>query len=82
MDVQEPTQASSTMSGGQSSSQSTHDTFVGEDDDQEEIGPSQLQDAPLTQPSQTPGPRKRRPAKRFTPGTDALGKGKAKSRKK
>jgi hypothetical protein len=49
---------------------------------QEEIGPSQLQDAPTTQPSQLT-PRRRRPRDPYTPGTDALGaKGKVKTRRK
>jgi hypothetical protein len=49
---------------------------------QEEIGPSQLQDAPTTQPSQLT-PRRRRPRDPYTPGTDALGaKGKGKTRRK
>ena len=49
---------------------------------QEEIGPSQLQDAPTTQLSQLT-PRRRCPRDPYTPGTDALGaKGKGKTRKK
>lgn len=45
-------------------------------------GPSQLQDAPTTQPSQLT-PRRRRPRDPYTPGTDALGaKGKGKTRRK
>jgi hypothetical protein len=49
---------------------------------QEEIGPSQLQDAPTTQPSQLT-PCRRRPRDPYTPGTDALGaKGKGKTRRK
>jgi hypothetical protein len=49
---------------------------------QEEIGPSQLQDAPTTQPSQLT-PRRRRPRDPYTPGTDALGaKGKGKTMRK
>ena len=49
---------------------------------QVEIGPSQLQDAPTTQPSQLT-PRRRRPRDPYTPGTDALGaKGKGKTRRK
>jgi hypothetical protein len=49
---------------------------------QEEIGPSQLQDAPTTQPSQLT-PRRRRPRDPYTPGTNALGaKGKGKTRRK
>ena len=49
---------------------------------QVEIGPSQLQDAPTTQPSQLT-PRRRRPRDPYTPGTDTLGaKGKGKTRRK
>jgi hypothetical protein len=49
---------------------------------QVEIGPSQLQDAPTTQPSQLT-PRRRHPRDPYTPGTDALGaKGKGKTRRK
>jgi hypothetical protein len=49
---------------------------------QEEIGPSQLQDAPTTQSSQLT-PRRRHPRDPYTPGTDALGaKGKGKTRRK
>jgi hypothetical protein len=49
---------------------------------QEEIGPSQLQDAPTTQPSQLT-PRRRRPRDPYTLGTDTLGaKGKGKTRRK
>ena len=48
----------------------------------EELGPSQLHDAPLTQPTQPPGTRRRRPPDPYTPGTSALGhKGKGKSRR-
>jgi hypothetical protein len=55
-----------------------------EDEDQghEEIGPSQLDDAPWTQPTQPVGTRRRRPPDPYTPGTHALGhKGKGKSRR-
>lgn len=73
-----------TASGGQSSSQTTRDTFEGlggeEEDEAEEIGPSQLQGAPSTQPSQPPPRRHRRPRDPYTPGTDALG-GKGKARR-
>jgi hypothetical protein len=49
---------------------------------QEEIGPSQLQNAPTTQPSQLT-PHRRRPRDPYTPGTDTLGaKGKGKTRRK
>ena len=47
----------------------------------EELGPSQLQDAPSTQPTQPSGTRRRCPPDPYTPGTDALGyKGKSKTR--
>jgi hypothetical protein len=60
-----------------------------EDDDHEdmdqgygELGPSQLEDAPSTQPTQQVGTRRRRPPDPYTLGTHALGqKGKGKSRK-
>uniref|UniRef100_K4A1I2 Uncharacterized protein n=1 Tax=Setaria italica TaxID=4555 RepID=K4A1I2_SETIT len=55
-----------------------------DDDDQrpEELGPSQLHDAPLTQPTQVVGTRLRHPRSPYTPGTDALGhKGKGKTRR-
>ena len=95
-DVQPPICAVGPSTAGLSSSRSTRDTFEDvahddedEDDDddtsaagQEEIGPSQLQDAPTTQPSQLT-PRRRRPRDPYTPGTDALGaKGKGKTRRK
>ena len=97
-DVQPPICAVGPSTAGLSSSRSTRDTFEDvahddedEDDDddtgagaagQEEIGPSQLQDAPTTQPSQLT-PRRRRPRDPYTPGTDALGaKGKGKARRK
>jgi hypothetical protein len=53
-----------------------------EDMDQghEELGLSQLKDAPSTQPTQQLGTRRRRPPDPYTPGTHALRhKGKAKS---
>jgi hypothetical protein len=94
-DVQPPICAVGPSTAGLSSSRSTQDTFEDvahddededEDDDdtgaagQEEIGPSQLQDATTTQPSQLT-PRRRRPRDPYTPGTDALGaKGKGKTR--
>ena len=95
-DVQPPICAVGPSTAGLSSSRSTRDTFedvAHEDEDkdddtgagaagQEEIGPSQLQDAPTTQPSQLT-PRRRRPRDPYTPGTDALGaKGKGKTRRK
>ena len=67
-----------TASAGQSSSRNTHDTF---DYGPQEIGMSQLQDAPSTQQTQPRAQRQRRPKKRYTPGTDALGKGKTRSSK-
>lgn len=57
-----------------------------EDEDEEpeqmhnEIRPSQLDDAPWTQPSQ-PRPRRRHSPSCYTPGTDALGKAKGKTRR-
>jgi hypothetical protein len=97
-DVQPPICAVGPSTAGLSSSRSTLDTFEDvahddedEDDDddtgagvagQEEIGPSQLQDAPTTQPSQLT-PRRRHARDPYTPGTDALGaKGKGKTRRK
>ena len=48
----------------------------------EELGPSQLHDAPSTQPTQPLGTRRHRPPDPYTPGTSALGhKGKGKSRR-
>ena len=48
----------------------------------EELGPSQLQDAPSTQPTQPSGARRRRPPDPYTPGTSALDhKGKGKTRR-
>jgi hypothetical protein len=97
-DVQHPICAVGPSIAGLSSSRSTRDTFEDvahddEDDDddehddtgatgQEEIGPSRLQDAPTTQPSQLT-PCRRRPRDPYTPGTDTLGaKGKGKTRRK
>jgi len=65
-------------SAGQSSSRNTQDTF---DYGPEEIGMSQLQDAPSTQQTQPRAQRQRRPKKWYTPGMDALGKGKTRSSK-
>jgi hypothetical protein len=49
---------------------------------QEEVGPSQLHDAPTTQPSQLTA-RRRHPRDPYTLGNDALGaKGKGKTRRK
>jgi hypothetical protein len=84
--------AAPSHTAGQSSSRGTVDTFDGREDEDEdeddegaydELGPSQLGDAPLTQPSQTPGPRRRKAPDLYTPGTDAVrGKGKGKTRRK
>jgi len=59
-----------------------------EDDDDdvdqrhEELGPSQLHDAPSTQPTPPLGTRRRCPHDPYTPGMSALGhKGKGKSRR-
>ena len=65
-------------SAGQSLSRNTQDTF---DYGLEEIEMSQLQNAPSTQQTQPRAQRQRRPKKRYTPGTDALGKGKTRSSK-
>ena len=48
----------------------------------EELGPSQLHDAPSTHPTPPLGTRRCRPRDPYTPGTSALGhKGKGKSRR-
>ena len=48
----------------------------------EELGPSQLQDASSTYPTQPPGTRRCHPPDPYTPGTSALGhKGKGKTRR-
>jgi hypothetical protein len=87
-DVHRPVSAVGPSTTGHSSSLSTRDTFADVDDDdagaagQDEIGPSQLQDAPTTQSSQLT-PRRRCPRDPYTPGTDALGaKVKGKTRRK
>lgn len=68
--------------GGQNSSKRMHDTFEAEDDTVEKVEPSQLQNVPLTQPSQSPQRRLRRPRNTYTPDIDALGvKGKGKTRR-
>jgi hypothetical protein len=86
---------SSSRGGGGTSShgptRSIGTPYEDEDDDeddkdvdprQEEIGTSQLHDAPSTQPTQQVGTRRRRPPQTFTLGTDALGhKGKGKTRR-
>ena len=70
----------------------TMDTFQGQGDEGEdeedeercydELGESQLQDAPSTQPTWVAGTRRRRPSCPYTPGNDALGpKGKGKTRR-
>ena len=75
------------QSGAHTSSLSTRSTFSasGSDnagDQAEEIGPSQMPDAPSTQTSQPRAHRRRRAPDQYTPGTDALGaKGKGKARK-
>ena len=60
----------------------------GDDDDDdvdkrhEELGPSQLHDAPSTHPTPSLGTRRYRPRDPYTPGTSALGhKSKGKSRR-
>ena len=68
----------SAASAGQSSSRGTRATF---EDDPEEIGLSQMHDAPSTQPTQSRSCRERKPRDVYTPSTDALGKGKARSKK-
>uniref|UniRef100_K3YXU0 Aminotransferase-like plant mobile domain-containing protein n=1 Tax=Setaria italica TaxID=4555 RepID=K3YXU0_SETIT len=76
-----------TSSQGPSGSKSIASEEDDDDDDDEqraeELGPSQLQEAPLTQPTQVVGgTRLRRPRPPYTPGTDALGhKGKGKTRR-
>ena len=48
----------------------------------DELGPSQLHDAPSTHPTPPLGTRQRRPHDPYTPGTSALGhKGRGKSRR-
>ncbi|XP_034583403.1 protein MAIN-LIKE 1 isoform X2 [Setaria viridis] len=75
-----------TSSQGPSGSKSIASEEEDDDDDDEqgaeELGPSQLQEAPLTQPTQVVGTRLRRSRSPYTPGTDALGhKGKGKTRR-
>ncbi|XP_020404845.1 uncharacterized protein [Zea mays] len=53
---------------------------AGFDYDHDEIGPSQLEGAPSTQPLQPQERRRHRSPQRYTPGTDALGKGKTRRR--
>ena len=82
----------STGKGGLGSSSQAPTGSIGiayedEDDDEvdqrhEELGLSQLQDAPSIQPTQPSGTRRRRPPDPYTLGTDALGhKGKGKTRR-
>ena len=70
---------------GSSSQAPTGDEDEDDDDvDQrhEELGPSQLQDAPSTQPTQPSGTKRRHPLDPYTSGTSALGhKGKGKTRR-
>ena len=76
---------------GSSSQAATGDRGEDEEDDDddndvdkrhEELGPSQLHDAPSTHPTPPLGTRRRRPRDPYTPGTSALGhKGKGKSRR-
>jgi hypothetical protein len=70
----------------QSSSRSTRATFEDsggddEEDETEEIGLFQLEDAPFTQPSQQVARRQRHPRDPYTQGTNALSKGKGKTRR-
>ena len=64
---------------GSSSQAATGDEDEDDDDDDdvdqrhEELGPSQLQDAPSSQPTQPLGTRRRRPPDPYTLGTSALG---------
>jgi hypothetical protein len=59
-----------------------NDDHEDEDQGHDEIGPSQLDDAPWTQPSQQVGTRRHRPPDPYTLGTHALGhKGKGRSRR-
>ena len=76
---------------GSSSQAATGDGDGDKDDDNdednvdqrhEELGPSQLHDAPSTHPTPPLGTRRRRPHDPYTPGTSALGhKGKGKTRR-
>ena len=75
---------------GSSSQAATGDGDEDEEDDDEddvdksheELGPSQLHDAPSTHPTPPLGTRRRRPRDPYTPGMSALGdKGKGKSRR-
>ena len=75
---------------GSSSQAATGDGDKDEEDDDDddvdkrhdELGPSQLHDAPSTHPTPPLGTRRRCPRDPYTPGTSALGhKGKGKSRR-
>ena len=73
---------------GSSSQAATGDGDEEDDDDDdvdkrhEELGPSQLHDAPSTHPTPSLGTRRRHPRNPYTLGTSALGhKGKGKSRR-
>ena len=74
---------------GSSSQAAIGDGDKDEDDDEddvdqrhEELGPSQLHDAPATQPTQPPGTRRCRPPDPYTTGMSALShKGKGKSKR-
>ena len=72
---------------GSSSQAAIGDEDEEDDDDDvdkrhDELGPSQLHDAPSTHPTPPLGTRRRCPRDPYTPGTSALGhKGKGKSRR-
>ena len=75
---------------GSSSQAATGDEDEDKEDDKdndmdkrhEELGPSQLHDAPSTHPTPPLGTRRRRPPDPYTPGTSALGhKDKGKTRR-
>uniref|UniRef100_K3YL96 Aminotransferase-like plant mobile domain-containing protein n=1 Tax=Setaria italica TaxID=4555 RepID=K3YL96_SETIT len=71
-------------SSSQAATQAKGIAYEDEDNDErhEELGLSQLHDAPLTQPTQPTGTRRCRPPSLYTPGTDTLGhKGKGKTRR-
>ena len=71
---------------GSSSQAATGDEEAEDDDDMDkrhdELGPSQLHDAPSTYPTPPLGTRRHRPRDPYTLGTSALGhKGRGKSRR-
>ena len=67
---------------GSSSQAPTGDEDDDVDQRHEELGPTQLQDAPSTQSTQPLGTRPHRPPDPYTPGTSVLGhKGKGKTRR-